>query len=128
MTPFYELTERGQARRLRRLAATALQQYALVVSRIRLIAVHTNCLFRIDTVDGAKYALRICTPGEHTLADNLAEITWLTALQRDTDLHVPTPINNRNGSPITMAEAEGVPEARRCILFEWIPGRPLDDM
>ncbi|MEZ4659802.1 MAG: phosphotransferase [Caldilineaceae bacterium] len=127
MQPFHELTERGQARRLRKLAANALQQYDLDVRGIRLIAVHTNCLFRIDTAAGARYALRIGTPGEHSLADNLAEVTWLTALRRDTDLHVPIPIANRNGNPITIAEAAGVPEPRRCILFEWIPGRPLDE-
>lgn len=127
MQPFAQLTERGQVRRLRQLAIHALAQYDLQVRRIRLIAVHTNTLFRVDTVDGAKYALRICAPHEHTLADNLAEVTWLNALRRDTSLHVPAPVANRDGAYITTVGAPGVPEARRCVLFSWIPGDVLDN-
>lgn len=90
------------------------------------MAVHTNTIFRVDSANGHRYALRICTPGEHTLEDNLAEVAWLTALARDTQLNVATPILNQTGEYVTLAHAEGVPEERRCILFSWIPGEVLE--
>lgn len=126
MKPFAELTDRGQAHRLRALAFAALAAYDLVVKQLRFITIDTNTLFRVDTADGSHYALRICTPGEHTLRDNLAEVAWLNALAHETEVKVPTPIANRAGAYVTMAQVEGVPEERRCVLFAWVPGATLD--
>ena len=67
MKNWNDLTEQGQVRRLRKLALLALEKYDVDVASLRLIAVHTNTLFRVNSQDGKKYALRISTPGEHTL-------------------------------------------------------------
>lgn len=53
-----ELTRRGQALRLRRLALKALEQYDLQVARLRLITNNFG-IFRIDTSTGAKHILRV---------------------------------------------------------------------
>ena len=127
MTPFDQLTPRGQARRLRQLALKTLEAYSLAVRRMRLLIVDTNTLFRVEAEDGRKYALRICRPGEHTLTEIEAEMTWLQALNAGTDVPVPKPVLNKNGRPITTTQIEGVPGVRHGVLFDWIPGRPLEE-
>jgi Ser/Thr protein kinase RdoA (MazF antagonist) len=55
-----------------------------------------------------------------------SEAIWLTALHRDTDLAVPEPVPTADGSMLTVAETEGVPTPRTCVLFRWGAGRFLD--
>lgn len=125
MQPFAALTPMGQTRRLRAVALAALQHYAITVRQLSLITVDTNTIFRVDGANGERYALRISTPGQHSLHDNLIELAWLTALVRDTTLNVVTPVANQKGDYLTGVELPTVAEARRCVLFCWVPGRPL---
>ena len=64
------------------------------------------------------------------LADHEVEVFRILAARRflaherregenASDLPVPT----RAGSLLTVAEAEGVPEAAACVLFHWLKGR-----
>ena len=116
---------RGQVRRLRALAHTALDAYPIAVRRLSLLAVHTNTLFRVDGADGDRYVLRISTPGQHSLNDNLVQLEWLTCLARDRVADVVTPVANRSGAYITHVALPTVPEERRCVLFDWVAGQPL---
>jgi Ser/Thr protein kinase RdoA (MazF antagonist) len=128
MRPYAELTEHGQARRLRPLALNALKQYELDVIRLRLITNDMNGIFRVDAGDGQTYILRISLPeGGHTRDHVVAEMDWLRALQRDTLLSVPHPIPSRDGAMVVEAGAEGVPERRLCALFTRVPGSNLAD-
>jgi len=126
MKAYKELTETGKIRRLRRLALKVLEQYDLPVSRIRFFAIETNTMFRIDTPGGKRYMLRIYSNDDSTLMENQAEMYWLTALLRDTNLHVTRPIINQNGEYITIEQTPGIPEEQRCAIFEWIPGNVLE--
>lgn len=124
--PYAELTERGQARRLRALALEALQQYDLAVARLSLVTNDMNGIFRLDTRDGQKLILRVSLPeGGHNLDHVAAEMDWLDALARDTRLSVPRPIPARNGALVVQASAAGVPSPRLCSIFTWVPGTDL---
>lgn len=125
MKPFDELTGRGQNRRLLTLARDALRKYSIEVSNVRLLAKHTNTLFRVDTPGDERYMLRVCTPGEHSLRDHQIEAMWLNALAHETKIRVPRLVASRCGEFITHAETLGVPDGRRCMLFEWIEGKPM---
>mgnify|MGYP001142147621 CR=1 FL=1 len=126
MRPYRSLTELGQARRLRPLAWHALQQYDLPVARLRLVTNDMNGIFRVDTIHGEKYILRVTLPqGGHTRHHVTAEMDWLRALARDTDLSVPRPLAAKNGSLVVDAEALGVPQPRLCTIFSWVPGTDL---
>jgi Ser/Thr protein kinase RdoA (MazF antagonist) len=129
MKPFQELSNRGQALRLRRLAVAALESYDLQVKRVRLITNDLNGIFRLDTAGGAKYVLRVSIPGDlgHTLPQIRSEMAWLAALSRDTGLGVPHPLPARDGSLVTTAQVPGVPEPRHCAVFSWLPGPNLAD-
>jgi Ser/Thr protein kinase RdoA (MazF antagonist) len=127
MRPYLSLTPRGQARRLRPLAWQALKRYDLEVARLSLVTNDLNGIFRIDTRDGQKYILRVSLPeGGHTRDHIAAEMDWLAALDRDTDLHVPRPIPARDGAFVVEAGAPGVPQPRLCAVFTWVPGVDLD--
>jgi Ser/Thr protein kinase RdoA (MazF antagonist) len=125
MKPYDELTTRGKLRRLRSLSLKALEEYHLQVKRLKFLAIETNTMFRVDAEDGERYVLRIYSDEETTLRDNLAEMFWLNALRRDTDLNVTEPVVRRDGGYVTVVNAPGVPGERRCALFRWIPGRCL---
>jgi len=123
--PFSALTHRGQARRLRTLALHALQAYPLQIKTVRLIQHSYNAIFRVDTVDGEKFVIRVNVPNVRTRENILAEMTWLAALGRDTSLGIPVPRANRDGELVTTATAPGIPEPRHCAVFGWVPGNDL---
>ena len=128
MTGFFELTSRGQALRIRKMALVAIERYDLDVKQVRLVTNEMNGIFRVDTVDGQKYILRVTDPsGCHSLEEIRSEMMWLAALRRDTDLGVPKPLTTRDGELVTTVEVPGVPEARHCIIFSWLPGADLAD-
>jgi Ser/Thr protein kinase RdoA (MazF antagonist) len=126
MKPFDQLTNRGKARRLRKLALNALDQYEFEVADIQLIGMRVNTVFRVRTADGSSYIVRICGPGWRTAVDLQSEIAWLRALSCDTDIGVPEPQPTRNSDFVVRARAEGVPEARHCVVLSWIPGTLLE--
>lgn len=128
MKNFYNLTQRGQARRLRKIVFQALEQYNFKPIQVRLITNETNGIFRIDTADKKKYVMRITSPDScHSLDEILSEMLWLQAITRDTDLGVPVPIANKNGQLVTSLELEGIPKERHCALFSWVPGPNLSE-
>ena len=128
MKNYHELTLRGRAIRLRKLALLALEQYALDVGRVRLMSNDFNGIFRVDTTDGSKYVLRVCLPeGGHGLQEINSEMMWLAALKEDTDIHLPQPLRTRGGEWVTTVEVAGVPEPRHCVVFGWVPGPDLAD-
>ena len=53
------LTDAGRRRRLRRLAIQALDDYDLDVVRMRAMTDATNGVFRLDTADGGRFAMRV---------------------------------------------------------------------
>jgi Ser/Thr protein kinase RdoA (MazF antagonist) len=121
-----ELTadERERAARLRPLAERAVARYDLPSPTLTLLTNDWNCVFRIDTVDGSRYVLRIGLP-ESGPDRALAEAAWLAALATDGSVVVPEPVPAHDGSLAVVAEAEGVPEPRTCVVFKWLEGRPL---
>jgi Ser/Thr protein kinase RdoA (MazF antagonist) len=103
--------------RLRWLARAALDEQGVAVERLRWMGEHSNYLFRCDTPAGDRLVVRVCLPGRRSDAELDAELAWLAALARDTDLTVPVA---RFSTQVTAAE---LPDGGRCIAFEWVWGR-----
>jgi Ser/Thr protein kinase RdoA (MazF antagonist) len=127
MKAFNDLTERGKLKRLLPLARQALLAWPIDVAVLKPLAIHTNALFRVDAIDGARYALRVCDPGQHDENDYHVELSWMAALARDTNLRIARPMAARDGSYFNEASAAGVPQPRCCMLFGWVPGRAMAD-
>ena len=126
MRSWDSLTEAGQIRRLRALAITALDEFPIDPIRLRLVGGFTNVIFRVDTADGP-YALRIDLHQDHTDEHVDIELAWLEALARETNLDVVRFVPARDGRRYVHASGHEVPGERRCVLFEWVPGRILGD-
>lgn len=124
--PFHELGHLGQVRRLRALAATALTQYDIPYSRLSVLQHGDNTTFRVDSDSGRRYVLRVHRPSRKTAAEIRSEMLWLTALQQDATIVVPDPVPTRDGKVVVQAIAEGLPEARLCVLLGWVNGRFMD--
>jgi Ser/Thr protein kinase RdoA (MazF antagonist) len=127
VTPFAALGQAGRTRRLKRLAESALARYDVDLVAVRPLTTHFNAVFRVETAAGERLALRVNRPDTRLLLDIRSELSWLTALRRETDLIVPDPVPAKDGALVVTIEAVGVPEARHCALFRWIEGRSAED-
>jgi Ser/Thr protein kinase RdoA (MazF antagonist) len=127
---FEGLSRRVQIGRLRRLASTALAAYDLGETHLTLLAHSYNTTFRIDTPEGQRYMLKVHRGGAPTEESVGAEMAWLAALRRDTDLQVPAPVTTRSGKLLTVAATTGLgPEEARphiCVLVRWLSGRRVN--
>jgi Ser/Thr protein kinase RdoA (MazF antagonist) len=122
---FAELTELGQARRLRPLAEAALTSYHLEATRLRLISNGWNCVFRVDNTSGP-HVLRITRPIPGALDRSVrSEVEFMSALTAGTDIAVPRVVPDRDGQLVTVASAPDVPEPRECVVFDWLGGPDL---
>ena len=127
MQDFYSLSSRGRALRLRQLVKVALQHYDLDVKQIRLVSNHYNGIFRVDTLDGKKYVVRVCLPYPQIDEQLTVEMAWLRMISQQSDLRVPEPILTRDGALMVEVETAGVPEKRHCVVFSWLEGADLGD-
>jgi Ser/Thr protein kinase RdoA (MazF antagonist) len=126
---YESLTERGRANRLRRLALLASARYPFEIRRCVCATRSFNTIFRIEATTGERYALRIAPRIRlHPEGTEAAEVAWLAALRRDGVVDVPVVIETTDGTRVVDVELAGVPEARRCVLFGWVPGRRVDRM
>ena len=133
MKPYDELTFRGQILRLRKLCIKALEDYPIEVARVRYLTTESTTMFRVDARDGQKYVIRLYSELDSSLAENEAEMFWLVALARDTDLPVVRPVARTDGAYLTFVSVAGIPgeshrdaPRKRCALYRWVPGVQLE--
>lgn len=131
---FDALTPRGKARRLRQVAIEALTHYDLDVTRVELLGLFTNALFRVrvagTSAGGAtSYVMRLSSPGWRTDVDLRSEVMWLLALKEETDIGAPVPVaartEGRLGRYLVEVATEDVPIPSRCMVMSWLPGVSL---
>lgn len=125
--PYELLPMRAQVHRLRQVALAALEHYPFEVSRLRLLLHAYNTSFRVDTVDGRRFAMRINTNSLKSEANLDAELAWLDALARDADVIVPAPQRTNGGRLRTNVWFEPVQRALPVVVMSWLPGRDLGD-
>jgi len=124
VSDFYESSQEVQVDALRELACDALKQYEGHFTAPELVKYRENAIFSIYDENGRRFALRIHRPNYHSDGALGSELAWMQSLS-DNGLPVPTVQLNRMDQPITLAEAAGVPEARRVDLISWVRGTPL---
>jgi Ser/Thr protein kinase RdoA (MazF antagonist) len=125
--PFAGLDRSGRTRRLRRLAESALTAYDVPVARLTPLGRGVNTTFRVDGADGHRYVLRVQRADGPGAAQVRAEMAWLAALGRETDLVVPRPVPTRARDWVTVVADPAVPEPRTCVLCHWVDGRFVDE-
>ena len=126
MKPYEQLTPRGQMLRLRQLCIKALADYPIDVARVRYLTTESTTMFRVEARDGEKFVFRLYSEADSSLAENEAEMYWLSALARETELPVVQALARADGAYLTFASGAGVPGERRGALYRWVPGVPLE--
>lgn len=128
-TDYYALTDTGRRTRLKRVAIKALESYDLDVVRMRGMTDATNGIFRLDTADGERYAMRVSLgpPVQHSEEEVRAELEWLDDLATKPDIDVPRPIHTRHDGRVVVASDPSVPHERICAIFSWLEGTNLAD-
>jgi len=126
---YYDLTEAGRRNRMRGVAEVALQHYPFDVVRIRGLADATNGIFRLDTPDGTRYAMRVSIgpPIGHSVEETRSEMEWLHAIAEGSDVVVPEPVATADGEFVVVASAPNVPHERTCSVVSWLEGPLLAD-
>jgi Ser/Thr protein kinase RdoA (MazF antagonist) len=82
----------------------------------RLINVSENETFKIESVDGRKFALRLNRPGYHTAAEFASEMAWLESLHAQKIITAARPLRGYDGNYL---QKLGV---REGVLFQWLEG------
>ena len=99
----------------------------MTVESLRLITNDWNAVFRIDTTEGKRYVIRVCIP-EFTPEETRSEMMWMSALNADSPINVPSPLKTIDGDYLTISSIEGVLEPRICTVFEWVQGKTFEDI
>ncbi|NEA33981.1 phosphotransferase [Streptomyces sp. SID13031] len=112
---------RAQVARIRRTGVRALADYPIDEPRLSFIAHGENTTFRVDSRDG-RFLLRVHRPNRHGPGVDSrvavgSELAWLTALQADTELSVPTPVRTHGAEWTTVADG------LVCSVLGWQGGR-----
>lgn len=124
MIPYSDLTERGQVRRLRHVAASALSQFGYGSTEFRLRKHLVNTTFDVGPTSSRKL-LRIHRVPEHTEERIASELAWLRALARETEITVQEPSTTPDGRAIVTIESPHVPMALPVTMLSWVRGRIL---
>lgn len=124
---FAERSRAAQVRRLRSTATDALAQFPIEVRRLRLLSHGYNTTFRVDTVDGDRFALRLNTTSRRTPPMIAGEMAWQAAIAADTDIRVPLPHQTRDGGFIAQVDCPHVGRELAAVLYSWLPGPDLGD-
>jgi Ser/Thr protein kinase RdoA (MazF antagonist) len=135
MKPYEDLTHRGKMRRMRTLAAAALDAYGLTAAPLHFFVDNGNIIYRTvapfaspsqepkELYEGTRCALRIHQPGYQSAQAISSELAWLAALRRESDAPVPEPIPNLDGKLLTQIGVPEVTGPRDCSLLRWVKGR-----
>jgi Ser/Thr protein kinase RdoA (MazF antagonist) len=105
------------------LARAALDYYPVSPdSRVSLLNLSENAMFRVDAPDGACFVLRLHRPGYHTPEAIASELAWAVALRQAGVVTTPSPVAGRNGAPVQQIAQPGAGQPRNAVLFHWETG------
>jgi Ser/Thr protein kinase RdoA (MazF antagonist) len=117
----------AEATRLLPLAERVLTRYAFKHREISHLVTHSNVMFRVVADSGHQMVLRVGTPHANYRSNIAIEVSWLDAIRRETGLDVVQPIATSDGGLIVDEFDETIEKERACVLFSWVPGRPMGD-
>jgi len=124
---FVALSKRAQVSRMRSVALEALRSFPVSVARLTLLEHGFNTTFRIDTTKGEKLATRINVNSRRSQANIAAELQWIDALARDTDLVVAAPLRTTAGELIASVHSPDLGRDVSIAVFSWLNGRDLGE-
>jgi Ser/Thr protein kinase RdoA (MazF antagonist) len=112
-----------QRNRFKRLGEIALQRYGIEQAKLTFVSDTASVVFRVR-VKNRVYALRIDpeSPTSQLVTWLRAELLWLQAIRRDTDILVPAPVVAQDGALVSVVAMPGSTAAHPVSLLHWLPG------
>ncbi|MDK2952130.1 MAG: hypothetical protein PWQ77_1795, partial [Kosmotogales bacterium] len=107
---------------LRKVAKLILAQYALNIKSIQYFTEETNLFFKVIDGNEKKYALKIFQEESSKIEDNLAEVFFMDAVNKASNVPIPDIVHSINGDGVVVAKSKYTPLPKRAILYEWIEG------
>ena len=120
---FAALDNDEQVARLTALAAGALEAWDLATPHLELVKYRENTVFAVTSGDGRRAVLRVHRPGYRSDLDIRCELAWMRHLD-SRGIATPQALTTREGNLVVTVAGRGVPEARQCVLMEWVEGSP----
>jgi Ser/Thr protein kinase RdoA (MazF antagonist) len=127
VTDFYQQTPQQQGILFQQLAAQSLSQWGLQGAKLEVIKMRENAVFRVDTEDGRRHALRVHRAGYHSDLSLRSEFQWMKALD-EAGIEVPRVLPTKDGHLFIVAEFKPVGETRQIDLFDWVEGEQLGNV
>lgn len=124
---FIALSKRAQVSRMRSVALEALRSFPVAVDRLTLLEHGFNTTFRVDASDGVKLAMRINVNSRRSPENIAAELQWIDALARDTDLIVAAPLRTIGGELVASVYSPDLGRDLSVALFSWLNGPDLGE-
>ncbi len=123
-TAFENLTNEAQIESLTSCVQGILSQFDLDVAGFESINHGFNSTFKVTTVGGDRFALRVNVNSTKTLENLHAEVQWVQSIR---DVLVPAPIANSSGEFITFAHHDASGRTLPAVLFSWLEGEEVGD-
>ncbi len=89
---------------------------------VELINLSENATYKIEAIDGRRWALRIHRDGYHSRAAIGSELSWLIDLRETKVVTTPKPVPGKDGEIIQLAFHNSMSNPRHVVLFEWEQG------
>lgn len=126
MTNYYQLSGKERQELLTKMAEKSAGYWNIDIAAIAPLDLDTNALFTITDGNEQSFVLRISDPKNCHNSDELtAELLWLDALRRETDIDIRVPIKTVSGELFVTVEYPPVPEPRFVTVFDKVPGEEL---
>ena len=82
-----------------------------------------NFTYRLESEStGEKYVLRVNRPGYHSLTELESELSWIRAVQQDTDIETASVLPGKDGKYIQKPVFAGSEDEYVCSLFSFVEG------
>jgi len=106
---------------IKQLATEVVDNWGLGPIKLNLLKHRENTVFKVSTLDGKNYALRIHRHGYHSNAELSSELKWMQALNQS-GISTPNIIATKDNELFTLASHNKVIGERQCSLLEWVNG------
>jgi Ser/Thr protein kinase RdoA (MazF antagonist) len=124
MSKYAEISQDVVWANLQTLALASLSHWRIDCHAITLIKYRENAVFKVQTTDGSRWALRVHRAGYHSDEALRSELQWMAALQ-ESGIDVPVVVPTVAGELFILATLPTTGETLQIDLFEWIDGRQL---
>ena len=105
------------------MALKAVNQFPVKVNELRFIHYGENATFKV-IADQQSYLLRLHRPENHTSLAIQEELSWVSYLKENSNIHVQSPVKSKQGKFVVKQGLEHIP-THLCTLLSWKDGRRI---